>query len=1156
MRKEWIRFGKQMLVPSLLLLTFQFSILTSLAKLPENSQTQLTAEKAAVQAFKEGEQLRLQATEGSLRKALDKYMEAVRLCRETGNHEGEAKGLFCIGLVYSLLKMNQEALKYFEQALPLLKGIDDRKAEAETLNNIGAICFSSGKKNKAIQYFNQAASLCRTLGNRQGEAQALKNIGVSYYSLSEMQTAADYLHRSVKLWRAIGDRDAEGKANDFIERIHKYYQTGLTQARSANNKTQEAITLFDIGGLYILLEEYEKAIASFKIVLSISSDNQEARLASYTLIGLSFYGLGDKEKAISYFDEAIKAVRGQDAGIQADIFQYVGSGFQGCGEYQRAIECFDKARKLLKDKSQLRQDYAKVLARLGHMYASIGEYQKGLDYVNEALLIAHNIRKRPLDIDGYWSLGIVYRYLRDYGKSIDALSKALELAIAEGDDSSIAHARLDIGKAYSEMGQSEKAIQYMTEALPLFRGLGDSLAEAYTLTYLGAVYNSLGDHQKALSYHKQAILANPAASEVVFNALSGIGKAYEDLGQKQSALDFFTKALSYNKSGNGHNWEADILYRIARLERDLGNIPEARSHAESAIKLMDSLRTTIISPEQRATYFASAHKYYEFYIDLLMMLHKQHPSEMLDASALEASERKRARVLLEMLAERRSDIRKGVDPSLLELERSLQQQLNAKAAAEFESINDIPSEHNDRALKSKLPIEQYSAGVNRDIESLLNQLEQVRAQIKAKSPQYASLVQPSPLKLREIQQTLDSDTLLIEYSLGDDHSYVWAIEQNLISSFALPGRIEIEGAARQFYELLTTPNRTARELRITAASGQIQDTVESASRLTRILLEPLASRLGKKRLVIVPDGTLQYLPFAALLDPNAIESKQPLVVNHEIVVLPSASTIAIIRSELEGRRAASKTIAVLADPVFDQDDERVKKLLVADSKQDEIRDAKDTRDIKINLKQAAVESGFSQSRIQIPRLPGTRLEAEGILTLVPATESKKALDFEANRTLATSDELKRYRFLHFATHGFLNNVHPELSGIVLSMVDAQGRPQDGFLRTHDVFNLDFSADMIVLSACETGLGKEITGEGVIGLTRAFMYAGAARVLVSLWNVDDDATKELMVHLYTDVLKEGKTPAAALRAAQVYLWKQKQWQAPYYWAAFILQGEWK
>jgi CHAT domain-containing protein len=193
---------------------------------------------------------------------------------------------------------------------------------------------------------------------------------------------------------------------------------------------------------------------------------------------------------------------------------------------------------------------------------------------------------------------------------------------------------------------------------------------------------------------------------------------------------------------------------------------------------------------------------------------------------------------------------------------------------------------------------------------------------------------------------------------------------------------------------------------------------------------------------------------------------------------------------------------------------------------------------------------------EFPRLPFSRREAEAIVAAAPRGESIKALDFEASRDTATSADLSNYAIVHFATHGLLNSNHPELSGIVLSLVDQNGKSQDGFLRLHEVYNLRLPAELVVLSACQTGLGKEVRGEGIVGLTRGFMYAGAARIVASLWKVNDAATAELMKRFYQRIFAKGLRPAAALREAQVEMWKDGRWRLPYYWAPFVIQGEWR
>ena len=345
----------------------------------------------------------------------------------------------------------------------------------------------------------------------------------------------------------------------------------------------------------------------------------------------------------------------------------------------------------------------------------------------------------------------------------------------------------------------------------------------------------------------------------------------------------------------------------------------------------------------------------------------------------------------------------------------------------------------------------------------------------------------------------------------------------------------------------------------------------AAQALSRTLLAPVAAQLGNKRLVIVADGALQYIPFAMLPEPETgrqgeretgrarnPQSAMPLVVNHEVVSLPSASALAVQRAELTGRQPAPKMLAVIADPVFDRTDARFKTLAPAASDKEQAPTIafNDARSIEHLAEKSADKAGVTTRRLVIPRLPFTRQEATRLLALAPKSSSFGAIDFEANRLNVLKGDLSQYRYVHFATHGVMDSERPGLSSLVLSMVDAEGKPQDGFLRANDIYNLKLPAELVVLSACQTGLGKEIKGEGLVGLTRGFMYAGAARVVVSLWSVNDKATADLMTKFYEKMLKQEERPAAALRAAQVEMWKQKQWQSPYYWAEFTLQGEWR
>jgi CHAT domain-containing protein len=532
--------------------------------------------------------------------------------------------------------------------------------------------------------------------------------------------------------------------------------------------------------------------------------------------------------------------------------------------------------------------------------------------------------------------------------------------------------------------------------------------------------------------------------------------------------------------------------------------------------------------------------------------------------AFEVLERSRARTLLETLASAHVDVDQHVDAKLVEQERALRADINAK------------SDRRIRLLGEKDTAEQIKE-VDKEIAGLLAQVEDVDSKIRISNPAYAALTQPQSLTAKEVQQNvLDPDTVLLAYSLGENRSYVFAVGRDSLQAFELPKRAEIEKAVHRVYELLTTNNRGSDAGTQAKSPGAAEkpyvEYTQAASELSRMLFGPMAPTLKHKRLLIVADGALQYVPFAALPEPpirrgGAPSHASPLIVGHEIVNLPSASVLALLRHEQAERADLPNAVAVIADPVFDRYDTRVlakNRPSVLPVKERSTRSAQaEPEDLSADstpedrLVRSAADVGLNRDgRFFLPRLLYSRMEAQAITATMPVGKVMLALDFDANRTTATSPKLAHYGIIHFATHGLVDSEHPELSGLVLSMVDKYGNAQDGFLQLQDIYNLKLPANLVVLSACETALGKEIQGEGLIGLTRGFMYAGASRVVASLWKVSDVATATLMADFYRAMEKEGMPASAALRTAQIKMWKQKRWSDPYFWAAFQIQGEWR
>ena len=878
----------------------------------------------------------------------------------------------------------------------------------------------------------------------------------------------------------------------------------------AGDKRHEGIALSFVGKVYDLLGEKEKALdfytRTLALVRAVSDRSSEA--ATLNNIGLIYDSLGEKEKALDYYASALPILqRIGETRVQGITLVNIGLVHDSIGEKQKALQSYQQALPLLRAAHD-RASEAVALNNIGYLYDSIGEQQKALTYLGQALPILQEIGDRRVE--------------------------AITLN--------------NIGYVYDALDERQKALDYYNHALPILRSVGDRRMEAITLNNIGLVHKALGDNQQSLDFFNQALELRRAVNDGPGEGLtlSDLGSLYAQVGEEQKALDLYQKSLQLSRAGEDKSTESSTLRRIALIELNHDQFEEARKNLEDALAIVEHLRTRIPGQELRASYFASVQEFFESYIDLLMRLHHDNPTKGYAALALKAAERARARSLLDSLTETRANIREGIAPALLERERTLQRTLDATAERQARLLNNNHREEEGASLKS-------------ETEKLLSQYQELEAEIRANSPRYAALTQPEPLSLEEIQQqVLDSETLLIEYALGDEKSHVWAVTTSSIQSFELPQRKTIETATRRVYQLLTERNKHIRFEKPAAQSARITkadtDYVSAIASLSQMLLGPVAPQLEKKRLLIVGDGALNYLPFAALIEPTR---KSPLIVEHEIVSLPSASTLAALRREVTGRSTAPKTLAVIADPVFEKDDARLIGL-----KPDGGTSKPKPRSIaEGSIRGFAKTDGLvlspqseSDEVTEIHRLPFTRREADEILALVPAIDRFKALDFDANRAIATSPTLGQYRYVHFATHGFLNTSHPELSGIVLSLVNRQGVEQDGFLWAHEVYNLRLPVEMVVLSGCRTGLGKEIRGEGLVGLTRGFMYAGAARVLVSLWDIDDEASAELMAHLYKAMLKEHMSPAAALRAAQIEIMKDKRWQAPYFWAAFVLQGE--
>lgn len=1087
--------------------------------------------------------------------AIEKALEVLPLWRELGDGYWEADTLSLLGSAHNSTRKYDQAAEYYNQALAVRRQIKDRAGESNALADLSVVSGNQNKADQCVVYSSQAVAIRRELKDRAGEARVLNNLANSLSQSGRYAQAIPYLDQALEIYLALGDREGTGNTYNLKGNCHlnlgqnddalKNYQNALEISRETKNRPLEGFLLHNLGLAKARAKQYDAALDLYEKSLAIKREINDRGNLGLTLSSIAnvLRITGEYEKALKYYEDALVIARElKDPRNEVSALTGLGFLYHQLAQSDKALEYSSEAvRVAASAKNPLLE--AMSYRNLAEMAYQQGLYEKEVESREKVLAIDRDVKNRQGEADDLLILAGDYRRLGRYDRAVDVLQQALVICRELKSRQSEAVALANLGIVYTVQKKYREAVPYLEQALALSREEKNPSSEGRNLINLGECFLKLGRHQESIDVSNQALvlLRESKDRDGESIALGNLGAGFSAAGQFAKAAESLSLALEIAREGKNPDRTREALNELARLEMNQGNLAKASSYLEQSLKSLEDARRDIYSPQSRATFLAAEQDSLRLYVDLLMRRSRTEPG--LDAFAVEASERSRARVLLELLGEARINIRQDVDASLIAQEQSLGNQVNVWA------------ERLERATKPEL-----AARLKRELSQLEADLERAQSAIRRASPQYAALTQPRPLNLKEIQQQLDPDTVLLEYSLGDERSYLWAITKDSLKSYQLPKGESINQSARELYEMLTARSTSKRgeslaerQARIARAEAGLRP---AAKALSQTLLAPVATELGGKRLVIVADGALQYIPFAMLPEPTT--EAGPLIVNHEVVSLPSASALAIQRTELAGRQLAPKMLAVIADPVFDRSDARLTTppTDTIEKAQPQAIALNDARSIEHLAEKSDDKSGVTPRRLVIPRLPFTRQEADQLLALTPKAESFRAMDFQANRETVLNGELKQYRYVHFATHGFLDSERPGLSALVLSMVDAEGKAKNGFLRANDIYNLKLPAELVVLSACQTGLGTEIKGEGLVGLTRGFMYAGAARVVVSLWNVNDKATADLMTKFYQKMLKQGERPAAALRAAQVEMWKQKQWQSPYYWAAFTMQGEWR
>ena len=700
-----------------------------------------------------------------------------------------------------------------------------------------------------------------------------------------------------------------------------------------------------------------------------------------------------------------------------------------------------------------------------------------------------------------------------------------------------------IAFANNDLESARKHFQNAVDAgggsLPVVAKLGQ------TRRFRAAARTSLGDVMLREGRYKDA-------AKLFTDAAAG--------AQKDERLDLMWPA----KRGLGRS-----LWLQATQEKDAGKANKLREDAlaayRDALKTVEAIRAgSLRADESRTTFLATTKDVYDETSSALAetALLNSSAGGALSGKGLEYAaesfqivESGRARSLLDMLGEVNALITEGVPADLLKRKQDNLDRQQAIAA----QLTGISLAAEQKEKPSDLEVQ---------LDKLQTEFDEIENQIRAANPRYASLTAPQPQSLADVQQKVLGDgTVLLEYSLGTDSSYLFAVTQSAVSLYKLPRRADVEKLATDFRGQLIPPKLQRRIAGIDVAADEqrglglaqgpsenLAAFVAASNALYKTAVEPAAGVLGDKRLLIVADGALNYVPFEALVktaDGADYASLTYLIKSNEVVYAPSASVVAAIRQQRSA--STSKNVLVVADPVFNANDPRVKAGTVTQG-------PGETRGLGLGLESAVADvTGESAGAggLRLARLSGTRVEADEIAKLARAGGGQAEVwtDLNASEDNVRGRDVTNYRVVHIATHGLLDTERPQFTGVVLSLVG--NKTSDGFLRTDEIFNLRMGAPLVMLSACETGLGKEKRGEGVIGLTRAFMYAGAPTVGVSLWSVADKSTADLMTSFYKGLLApDSRPPASAMRDAQVAMISGGKYSAPFYWAPFVIVGDWK
>ncbi|MFL6234997.1 MAG: CHAT domain-containing protein [Thermoanaerobaculia bacterium] len=921
-------------------------------------------------------------------------------------------------LAINTKEARNRSLNLFQQSLRSWESTGDRIGQVDALVQIAEIQNGLGNSNAALPYAEKALLLAQHTHNREGEARAFSSLGDAYGRAQTVGKALENFNRSLSLWQILEDANWQG------------------------------VTLYSMGVVHDLGGQRKEALTDLAKARALLHGTGNFQLESNILVaqGNSQATNGEYREARESLEAALKLNESaEDPASRAAALLLLGKIHKDGGEFEEALLCFRQALGLYRS---LGDKFSEIFVHqaLGSVYFNLGQPDQALEEYGGGLNLARDIKAVSQESRLLANTGYIYqRAKRDLPMALKYYKQDKELLEKnpnKRDPSDLALALNYAGTANVLLGNAKEGLPSLLNAFALRQQIGERARQASTLLEIGTAYRALGDPRRAEEYYQNA--------------------------------------LKLSRTLGNTDLQAECLYRWSLLDRSQGKLTTALQRIEESIAIVEAVRSQVVNDKLRTSFLASKRTYYELLVDLLAELEKGSPRKY-QARALEASERARARSLLDLLAE--ANVRAGIPPELQAKDVELRSRLSW--------------------LLSQLE-KRSSPGLEAQVKQVQDGMEQLAVEIRKGYKRYADVRYPTPLHAQQIQGLLDEQTALLHYFVGEERSYLFVVTRTSLELHQLPGSSELADSVAQLGRLVRNGGRRSLPAYRRAAAA-----------LYSVLLGPAVPAFeGKSRLLIAPDGPLYLLPFETLLmgDRGSSYADLPYLLRRfAISYVPSASILADLQKSRPAENS-TKSFLAFADPSY-------------------------------QATSNGALRGSSGPREGLAQLPESGREVKRIAGLFPPSASVLYLGREATKkNVEQNPLLQSTPRIHFALHGTVNEVRPELSGLELS---------DGRLRVSEIFNLKMNADLLTLSACETALGKEVNGEGVIGLTRAFLYAGARTIVVSLWPVAERSTPDFMYNMYRNLAAD---KAEALRRAKLAMISSREFSEPYYWAPFILSGD--